>query len=101
MATHKDVILTEPKNEDALQHVIDESQDPLPFAADSPDQVQELLLYTELSEDVDEDEEDSGSSRPAIEELHIAKAFLDGIKAATFRNDRLPAHVLEWLLVPS
>ena len=46
MATHEDIILTKPENEDALQHVIDESQDPLPFAADSPDQVRELPLYT-------------------------------------------------------
>ena len=64
-----------------------------------PDQVQELPLPTELSKDVDEDEEDSGPS-PDIEEFHIAKAFLDGIKAATLRNDGLPEYVLEWLLLP-
>ena len=73
------------------------SQDPLPFAANLPDWVWDLRLHTKLSEDVDEDEEDSGCP-PSIEELCIAKAFLDGIKATTLRNDKLLAHVLKQLL---
>ena len=98
-AIHEDVILTEPKNEDLLQPVIDDIQDPLCFVADSSDQVQEPQFHAELSKDVNEDKEDSGPL-PAIEELHVAKAFLDGIKATTLRNDGLPEYVLEWLLSP-
>ena len=79
--------------------MIDDIQDPLCFVANSSDQVQEPPFHAELSEDVDEDEEDSGPL-PAIEELRVAKAFLDGIKAATLRNDGLPEYVLERLLSP-